>query len=274
MGRVDGKVALITGVARGQGRAHALRLAEEGASIVGFDALTSFDSAPYPMPTEEDLAETERLVAERGGKLVTRVADVRNLDQVTEMVDLAFAEFGRLDTVLANAGICGFGKAWEIDKKDWDELLDVNLTGVWNTLRASVPRLIDQGQGGSLILTASVAGFSGMRNVSHYVAAKHGVVGLMRAYSNEVATYNIRVNAICPTTVDTDLIQNPYFYSLFVPDEENPTREQVGERLMANKPFNTPWVEPVDIANAALFLASDEARYITGVLLPVLGGPV
>ncbi|GAA1517148.1 mycofactocin-coupled SDR family oxidoreductase [Nocardioides humi] len=274
MGRVDGKVALITGVARGQGRAHALRLAEEGASIVGFDALTQFDSAPYPMPVDDDLAETERLVTERGGRIVTRVADVRDLDQVQGMVDLAFDEYGRLDTVVANAGICGFGKAWELDKSAWDEMIDVNLTGVWNTLRASVPRIIEQDQGGSLILTASVAGFSGMRNVSHYVAAKHGVVGLMRAYSNEVAPHNIRVNAICPTTVDTDLIHNPYFYSLFVPGVENPTREQAGQALMANKPFNTPWVETVDIANAALFLASDEARYITGVLLPVLGGPV
>ncbi len=274
MNRLDGKVALVTGAARGQGRAHALRQAEEGARVVAFDACTTFESVPYPMPTLDDLEETERLVTEAGGEIVVRQADVRDPDQVAAMVDLAFTEFGRLDTVLANAGICAFGKAWEITKQQWDEMIDINLTGVFNTLRAATPRLIEQSEGGSLILTASVAGFQGMRNVSHYVAAKHGVVGLMRAYSNEAAEHNIRANAICPTTVSTDMIHNPAFYSLFVPDAEVPTREQAGEALMRNKPFNTPWVEPHDVANVGVWLASDEARYITGILVPVLGGPV
>jgi (+)-trans-carveol dehydrogenase len=274
MGRVAGKVALISGAARGQGRAHALRLAEEGARIVAFDACTQFESAPYPMSTSEDLDETARLVEKAGGQIVARQADVRDPVAMDEMVGLAFSEFGRLDAVLANAGICGFGKVWELTKAQWDEMIDINLTGVFNTLRAATPRLIEQGEGGSLILTASVAGYQGMRNVGHYVAAKHGVVGLMRAFSNETAPFNIRANAICPTTVSTDMIHNPSFYGLFVPDADVPTREQAGEALMRNKPFNTPWVEPLDIANAALWLASDESRYVTGILLPVLGGPV
>jgi SDR family mycofactocin-dependent oxidoreductase len=274
MGRVEGKVTLISGAARGQGRAHALRQAQEGAKIVAFDACTSYDSVPYSMPTLDDLKETERLVTEAGGEIVVRQGDVRDPDQVEEMLELAFTEFGRLDTVLANAGICAFGRAWELTKQQWDEMIDVNLTGVFNTIRAATPRLIDQGEGGSLILTSSVAGTQGMRNVAHYVAAKHGVIGLMRAFSNETAEFNIRVNAICPTTVSTDMIHNPAFYSLFVPDDPAPSREQAGAALMRNKPFNTPWVEPVDVANVGLWLASDESRYITGIMVPVLGGPV
>jgi NAD(P)-dependent dehydrogenase (short-subunit alcohol dehydrogenase family) len=245
MGRVEGKVTLISGAARGQGRAHALRQAQEGAKIVAFDACTSYDSVPYSMPTLDDLKETERLVTEAGGEIVVRQGDVRDPDQVEEM----------------------FGRAWELTKQQWDEMIDVNLTGVFNTIRAATPRLIDQGEGGSLILTSSVAGTQGMRNVAHYVAAKHGVIGLMRAFSNETAEFNIRVNAICPTTVSTDMI-------LFVPDDPAPSREQAGAALMRNKPFNTPWVEPVDVANVGLWLASDESRYITGIMVPVLGGPV
>lgn len=270
-GRVESKVAFITGAARGQGRSHALRLAEEGADIIAVDICAQLDSVPYAMATPEDLAETVRQVEALDRRIVATQADVRDAGALKNALDSGVAELGRLDIVCANAGIFSFSETG-LDQQAWRDMIDINLTGVWNTTSAAVPHLVDGGRGGSMILTSSTAGLKGFPNFAHYVSAKHGVVGLMRTLAVELAPHNIRVNSVHPTSVDTDMIHNDATYRLFAPDIENPTRDQVAERFGAMNALPINWVEPRDISNAVLFLASDEARYITGVTLPVDAG--
>ena len=272
MGRVEGKVAFITGAARGQGRSHALRLAQEGADIIAVDICRQMDSVHYPMGTTEDLQQTVKDVEALDRRIVAIEADVRDFTALKAAVDEGVAELGRLDIVCGNAGIAGFGRAEELSDAEWGDMIDVNLTGVWHTAKAAIPHLKAGGNGGSIILTSSTAGLMGIENSAHYVAAKHGVVGLMRTLALELAPDMIRVNTVHPTGVDTDMIQNSTIYKLFAPDLDNPTRDQIGERFQALNVLPIPWVEPVDISNAVLFLASDEARYITGVTLPVDAG--
>jgi SDR family mycofactocin-dependent oxidoreductase len=268
---VEGKVAFITGAARGQGRSHAIRLAEEGADIIAVDICQQLDTVPYAMATPDDLAETVKRVEALDRRIVATQADVRDYGALKGALDAGVAELGRLDIVCANAGIFSFSTE-ELDERMWKDMIDVNLTGVWHTTRAAVPHLVEGGRGGSIILTSSTAGLMGFPNFAHYVSAKHGVVGLMRTLALELAPHMIRVNSVHPTSVDTDMIQNKATYDLFAPDLENPTREQVGERFQALNALPIMWVEPRDISNAVLFLASDEARYITGVTLPVDAG--
>ena len=272
MGRVEGKVAFITGAARGQGRSHALRLAEEGADIIAVDICSQMDTVGYPMATPEDLQQTVKDIEALDRRIVAVEADVRDLAAVKSAVDQGVAELGRLDIVCGNAGIAGFGRAEELSEAEWGDMIDVNLTGVWHTVKAAIPHLKAGGNGGSIILTSSTAGLMGIENSAHYVAAKHGVVGLMRTLALELANDMIRVNTVHPTGVDTDMIQNDVMYTLFGPELDSPTREQIGERFQALNALPIPWVEPVDISNAVLFLASDEARYITGVTLPIDAG--
>jgi (+)-trans-carveol dehydrogenase len=272
MGRVDGKVAFITGAGRGQGRAHALRLAEEGADIIAVDVCRQLETVPYAMSTPEDLAETAKLVEDLDRRIVVHEADVRDASQLTEVVREGVAELGRLDIVVANAGIASIGPSIELEEDAWQEMLDVNLTGVWKTIKASVPSMIEGGRGGSVILTSSAAGLRGFPNISHYVAAKHGVVGLMRALAQELAPYMIRVNTINPTTVDTPMVMNDMFYGLVRPDLEQPGRDEIAEAFVGLNTLPIPWVETIDISNAVLWLASDEARYVTGVALPIDAG--
>jgi SDR family mycofactocin-dependent oxidoreductase len=270
-GRVEGKVAFITGAARGQGRSHAIRLAQEGADIIAVDLVGQIDTVPYPMSTQDDLAETVRQVEELDRRIVATQADVRDFDALKTALDDGVAQLGKLDIVSANAGIFSFGTLEELADSTWQDMIDVNLTGVWHTLKAAIPHLKANG-GGSITITSSDAGLFGFPNVGHYVSAKHGVVGLMKTAALELAGDNIRVNSIHPTNVDTDMIQNESAYRLFLPDEQNPTRAQFEE---AAKPMNAlpiAWVEAVDISNALLWLASDEARYVTGVELPVDAG--
>jgi (+)-trans-carveol dehydrogenase len=270
-GRVEGKVAFITGAARGQGRSHAIRLAQEGADIIAVDLVGQIDTVPYPMSTPDDLAETVRRVEALDRRIVATQADVRDYGSLKGALDAGVAELGKLDIVSANAGIFSFGTLEELPDATWQDMIDVNLTGVWHAIKAAIPHLKANG-GGSIIITSSDAGLFGFPNVGHYVSAKHGVVGLMRTAALELAGDNIRVNSIHPTNVDTDMIQNESAYRLFLPDVENPTREQFAE---AAKPMNAlpiPWVEAIDISNALLWLASDEARYVTGVTLPVDAG--
>jgi len=264
MGRVDGKVALITGAARGQGRAHALRLAEEGADIIAIDACTSAATAPYPGATEADLAETAKQVEDRDRRIVTQKADVRDLAGLQAAVNAGLSEFGRLDIVCANAGIASFAPAWELTEEAWQEMIDVNLTGVWKTVKATVPTLIEQGSGGSVVLTSSIAGLIAFPNLAHYTAAKHGVTGLMRTLAVELAPHHIRVNSIHPTTVDTDMVNNEAIYALFLGGMQGATRADAEVGMKALNALPIPWVDPVDISNAVLYLASDEARYVTG----------
>jgi SDR family mycofactocin-dependent oxidoreductase len=274
-GRVAGKVAFITGAARGQGRSHAIRLAQEGADIIAVDICEDVPGIPYPGPTEADLAETAKQVEALDRRIVATKADVRDYPALKAAVDDGVAQLGRLDIVSANAGIGASPvKAWEMDDSTWQTMLDINLTGVWHAAKAAIPHLIEGGNGGSIILTSSAAGLQAYENIAHYVSAKHGVVGLMRTLALELAPYMIRVNSIHPTQVDTDMIQNEATYRLFRPDLEHPTREDFATASQSVNALPIPWVEPVDISNAVLFLASDEGRYITGVTLPVDAGTV
>ena len=272
MGRVEGKVAFITGAARGQGRSHALRLAEEGADIIAVDICNQVGTVKYPMATSEDLQQTVKDVEALDRRIVAVEADVRDLAALKAAVDQGVAELGRLDIVCGNAGIAGFGPADELTDEEWGDMLDINLTGVWHTAKAAIPHLKAGGNGGSIILTSSTAGLMAIENLAHYVAAKHGVVGLMRALALELAPDMIRVNSVHPTSVNTDMIHNSATYKLFAPDLDSPTREQIGERFRTLNALPIDWVEARDISNAVLFLASDEARYITGVTLPVDAG--
>ncbi|MEN3298925.1 mycofactocin-coupled SDR family oxidoreductase [Pseudonocardia sp.] len=271
MGRMDGKVALVTGAARGQGRSHALRLAEEGAEIVAVDLCAQIDTVPYGMARPEDLAETAKLIEELDRRVLTREADVREQSALDSAVADGLSEFGHIDVVCANAGIFSYAPAWEMTETMWDDMLAVNVTGVWKTLKAALPSMIERGQGGSLVLTSSTAGLRGFANMVHYTAAKHGVVGVMRTMVQEVSQYDIRCNTVHPTAVDTDMIQNRPMYELFLPDAkpEELTRERYGEAFQALHTMPHPWVEARDISNAVLWLASDESRYVTGQTIAV-----
>jgi (+)-trans-carveol dehydrogenase len=271
VGRVEGKVALITGAARGQGRSHARRLAEEGADIIALDVCRPIESAAYGTATSDDLAETVALVEALGRRALAYEADARDLPSMTAAADAGVRQLGRLDIVCVNHGIFSLGKASELEPERWQEMLDVNLTGVWHSCRATIPHLLAAG-GGSIILTSSTAGLKGIANAAHYTAAKHGVVGLMRALANELAPRYVRVNTIHTTTVPTPMVRSETAYRLFRPDLENPTLDDAMVTFISHNNIPVPWVEEIDVSNAVLFLASDESRYITGVTLPVDAG--
>jgi SDR family mycofactocin-dependent oxidoreductase len=271
-GRVAGKVAFITGAARSQGRSHAIRLAQEGADIIAVDIAGPVESVTaYQPATAEDLAETVKEVEALDRQIIATKADVRDSQALRQALDEGVAQLGKLDIVVANAGIYQSHPALELDDAGWQEMIDINLTGVWNTVKVSLPHLLAN-KGGSIILTSSVAGLRGRANSVHYNAAKHGVVGIMRTIGNEFALHGIRVNSVHPTAVNTIMIQNKQVWGLFDPENPNPTRESTEGLFKSLNALDIPWVEPVDISNAILFLASDEARYITGVTLPVDAG--
>jgi (+)-trans-carveol dehydrogenase len=270
--RLKNKVAFVTGAARGQGRSHAIRLAEEGADIIAIDICAQVDSVPYGMATPDDLAETVKAVEALDRRIVASEADVRDFGAVKAAVDKGVAELGRLDIVSANAGIGSYGASVDIEEQQWRDVIDTNLTGVWHTVKATVPHIRAGGRGGAIILTSSTAGLMAYPHLSHYVAAKHGVVGLMKTLALELGPEMIRVNTVNPTSVNTPMIQNDPTYTLFLGGKENATREEASEAFEALNVLPIPWVEPVDISNAVVFLASDEARYITGVALPVDAG--
>ncbi|WP_028923407.1 mycofactocin-coupled SDR family oxidoreductase [Pseudonocardia acaciae] len=272
MGRVDGKVALITGAARGQGRSHALRLAEEGADIVAVDACTDLPTVPYPGATEADLATTAAMVQARGRRILAHKADVRDSSALRKIVAEAVAQLGHVDIVCANAGIVSFGPTWELTDEAWQEVIDVNLTGVWKTARAAIPHMIARGAGGSIILTSSVAGLVGSPNLAHYASAKHGLVGLMRTLAVELAPHSIRVNSVHPTTVDTPMVDNDPVRSLFLPGAAHPSKNDAEPRMRKLNALPVPWLAADDVSNAVLWLASDEARYVTGAALPIDAG--
>jgi (+)-trans-carveol dehydrogenase len=272
MGKLDGKVALISGAARGQGRNHALRLAREGADIIAFDICEDLATSPIELGTEEELAETARMVEDLDRRIISAKADVRDYNTVSNVVEQGIAELGRLDIVAANAGIASFAPAHELTEEQWQEMIDVNLTGVWRTCKAAIPHMIDAGNGGSIIITSSTAGLMGIANTAHYTSAKHGVVGLMRVLAQELAPHMIRVNSVHPTTVRTRMIENEATYGLFRPDLENPTLDDAKESFAELNMLPIPWVEVDDISAAVLWLASDEARYVTGITLPIDAG--
>lgn len=272
-GRVEGKVAFITGAARGQGRSHAVRLAQEGADIIAVDVCQQIRGVPFPMSTPDDLKETVRLVEEQDRRIVAAQADVRDYAALKAAVDDGVAQLGRLDIVVANAGIGNGGKPLaETDEQTWQDMIDVNLTGVWLTTKAAIPHMIAGGRGGSIVLTSSVGGLKAHPNVGNYVAAKHGVVGIMRTLALELAQHRIRVNSVHPTQVNTPMVMNESTFRMFRPDLENPTRDDFAPISQMINVLPVPWVEPEDISNAVLFLSSEEGRYITGVPLPIDAG--
>jgi (+)-trans-carveol dehydrogenase len=264
MGRVEGKVAFITGAARGQGRSHAVRLAQEGADIIAVDVCAQVETVPYPTATSEDLAETVRQVEALDRRIIATEADVRDLAALQSAVDDGVGQLGRLDIVLANAGISTPASTLEMDEETWSTMIDVNLTGQWKTIKAAVPHVIAGGRGGSVVITSSLAAIYANANTAHYSAAKAGLVMLAKVLAKELAPQSIRVNTIHPTTVATDMILNDPTYRLFRPDLENPTRADFEEAALTLNKLPVPAIEAVDISNAVLYLVSDEGRYVTG----------
>jgi SDR family mycofactocin-dependent oxidoreductase len=267
MPAIDGKVAFITGAARGQGRAEAVRLASDGASIIAVDICDQIASVPYPLATPDDLALTVKLVEDTGARIVAQQADVRDQDALKNALAAGIDELGRLDIVVANAGIAPMQSGPE----GWQDVIDVNLTGVYHTVEVAIPTLIEQGDGGAIVLTSSVAGLIGVG--SHdagavgYVAAKHGIVGLVRLYANLLAPHSIRVNSVHPAGVDTPMINNEATRQ-WLGSIADKTPQEMGNALPVQV------LQPEDIANAVAWLVSDEARYVTGVTLPVDAGSV
>jgi SDR family mycofactocin-dependent oxidoreductase len=268
MGKLDGKVAFITGAARGQGRSHAVLLAQEGADIIAVDVCKQLKAVRYEMPTSEDLAETVKEVEALGRRIVAVEADVRDAAALGDAFEEGVRVLGRVDVVSANAGIGPGGDATADEQ--WDEVVDVNLKGVWNTGRVAIPTMIEQGEGGSIVLTSSTGALIGPAvdypGTLAYIAAKHGVLGLMRSWSNFLAPHMIRVNSIAPTTVRTPMAGGGDIRGIL---EHSP--EMAGALLNA-MPVDA--VDPIDISHALLWLASDESRYVTGTVLPVDAGNV
>ncbi|OBG28755.1 mycofactocin-coupled SDR family oxidoreductase [Mycobacterium sp. 852002-51057_SCH5723018] len=273
-GRVEGKVAFITGAARGQGRSHAVRLAQEGADIIAVDICKPVSSnTEIPPSTPDDLAETADIIKGLNRRIVTAEVDVRDYEALKAAVDSGVGQLGRLDIICANAGIGNGGQTLDkTSEDDWRDMIDVNLSGVWKTVKSGVPHLISQGEGGSIILTSSVGGLKAYPHTGHYIAAKHGVVGLMRTFAVELGRHFIRVNSVHPTNVNTPMFMNEGTMKLFRPDLESPGPDdlKVAAQFMHVLPIG--WVEPVDISNAVLFLASDESRYVTGLPVTVDAG--
>ncbi|MEU1521301.1 mycofactocin-coupled SDR family oxidoreductase [Nocardia rhamnosiphila] len=271
MGSLDGKVAFITGVARGQGRSHAVRLAAEGADIIGVDICADIASTSYPMAGREELAETVALVEATGRRMFGSVVDVRDFPRLRDALDTGVAEFGRLDIVCANAGIAPLSLEEvpiETELEQWADVIGVNLSGAFHTARAAVPHLIAGGRGGCIVFTSSTAGLVGMGGLDGgglgYAASKHGIVGIMRCLANNLAAHSIRVNTVHPTAVNTMMAVNPQMMEWAA---DNPDG---GPHLM--NPMPVAMLEPQDISAAIAFLASDEAKYITGVAMPVDAG--
>lgn len=274
VGRVAGKVAFITGAARGQGREHAVRLAEEGADIIAVDLCGDVEGVIYPGATEADLDETAALVEKSGRGIVTAKADVRDLASLREALQRGIDELGRPDIVIANAGISGSpAPAALLEEAAWQTMLDINLTGVWHTIKVAVPHMSD-GRGGSIILVSSMLGLRGGGYMAHYASAKHGVVGLMNSLANELAPQLIRVNSIHPGNVRTPMIDNQQFHRTLRPDLPEPTIDDTAAVIGQFHMLPVPIIEARAVSNAVLFLASDEAQYITGAALPVDAGAV
>jgi SDR family mycofactocin-dependent oxidoreductase len=272
-GRVEGKVAFVSGAARGQGRSHAVRLAQEGADIIAIDICKPIDNAPYPPSSADDLAKTADLVKNHGRRIVTAEADVRDYDALKSALDSGVEQLGRLDVIVANAGIGNGGNRLDkLSENLWRDMIDINLGGVWHTVKAGVPHLISGARCGSVVLTSSVGGHKAYPHTGHYCAAKHGVIGLMRAFAVELGQYSFRVNSVLPTQVNTPMVMNDITFRLFRPDLPNPGPDDFAPISQMMHTLPVPWVEPVDISNAVLFLASDESLYITGVSLPVDAG--
>jgi SDR family mycofactocin-dependent oxidoreductase len=268
MGDLVSRVAVITGAARGQGRSHAVALAREGIDIIAIDLCGDIDSIPYPLATESDLEETAAMVRAAGARVVTAIADVRDLTGVQAAVDRGVSALGEVSIVIANAGVVGMGLSDPLDQEVFRDIVDTNLHGVWHTIAATAPSMMRAG-GGSMVLISSMQGLvgrggDGSAATFAYAASKHGVVGLMRSASYAYGAHNIRVNTVHPTGVATPMIFNDHMAQLFAANPEG--------SAMAGNLLPVPYVEPRDVTAAVLFLISDSARYITGMTMPVDAG--
>jgi SDR family mycofactocin-dependent oxidoreductase len=263
-GLLADQVAVVTGAARGQGRSHALALAAEGASVIALDACSPIATVPYPLPEKEDLEDTAEQVRALGARVIHGVVDVRDLAGMERFVSDAVASLGRLDIVCANAGISTPSPTLTMTEEAWQTTIDVNLTGVWKTCKATVPHIIAGGRGGSVIITSSSATAMTSRNIAHYTAAKHGLIGFMRVLAKELAPDRIRVNTLHPTGVRTPMIFNEPMYRLFRPDLENPGQEDFESAARSHHALGVSSVEPEDVSAAVLYLASASGRYVTG----------
>ncbi|WNG88660.1 mycofactocin-coupled SDR family oxidoreductase [Mycobacterium sp. ITM-2016-00317] len=270
---LEGRVALVTGAARGQGRAHAVRLAEDGADIVAIDVCKPVSaSITYPMPTSEDLTETVRLVEATGRKVLAREVDIRDLAAQQQLVADAVEQFGRLDIVVANAGVLSWGRIWEMSEEQWDTVVDVNLNGTWRTIRAAVPAMIEAGNGGSIVVVSSSAGLKATPGNAHYAASKHGLVALTNALALEAGEYGIRVNSIHPYSIDTPMIEKdammeifskyPTFLHSFAPMPYKPVARD-------GKPGLQEFMTVEEVADVVAWLASDASATISGSQIAV-----
>ena len=268
----DGQVVFVTGVARGQGRSHAYGFASLGADVAGIDRCEDLSTVPYPLAGVADLEETRAMVRKLGRRALLEVGDVRDRARLAEVVERVMDKLGRIDVVVANAGIFSVGDARTLSAESWAEVIEVNLTGVWNTVQACLPAMIAGKRGGSIVMTSSIGGLRGLLQCAHYVASKHGVLGLVEALANELGPHGIRVNAVCPTNVNTRMIHNPANYATFRPDLPHATSADMVEPAKEMHLLATPWIEPEDVTAAVTWLASSAARFVTGVALPVDAG--
>jgi (+)-trans-carveol dehydrogenase len=275
MGQLDGKVVFISGVARGQGRAHALRFAAEGANVIGFDIAAHVSTAPASMGSQEDLIETTRLVEKTGAHIVTAVADVRDQAEVDRALAAGLDRFGRVDIVIANAGMGQpFLPSWQVSDEAFRNTIDVNLVGAWHTAKAAIPHMIDRGEGGSVVFIGSGASVKGLPNMAAYVASKHGLIGMMRTMAKELAPHQITVNAVLPGKTNTPLLMEGSMRTALKTDEQDTATDKNAflSRAAETTPMGIPYVEPEDVAEASLWLSVPASRYVTGTAIPVDGG--
>jgi SDR family mycofactocin-dependent oxidoreductase len=272
-GRFEGKTVIISGAAIGQGRSHAVHFAAEGANLVLFDICATLETVYHPMGSKSDLDQTLALVRDYGASALGLVADVRNWDQIRTIFDQAILEFGTVDVVVANAGIAThFQTMWETSEENFRDVIDINLVGAWHTLKAAAQTMLKGGTRGSIVVTGSGASIKAPANISSYVATKHALVGLVRSSARELAASGIRVNLVAPGNTSTTMLLSDEMFRLHLPGVEHPTQEMFEKVSAGRTPMQIPYVEPEDISHAVMFLASDEARYITGSILPVDGG--
>ncbi len=263
---LEGQVALITGGGRGQGRSHAVTLATAGADVAICDIAADARTVPYALSTPDDLAETVRLVEATGRRCIARVADVRDTAAMNAFAGDVVDQLGRIDICLANAGVCAFGQAWELTDEQWSEMIDIDLTGVFKTTRAVLPHMIERGYG-RIVATSSLAGRMGNPNLAHYVAAKWGVIGLIKTIAAETATMGITANVVAPASVDSLMLHNPALYGLFCPDIDSPTRADVEPRYTAMNRVPRPWLDASEVSRAIMFLVTDPTAAMTGEVI-------
>lgn len=267
MGQLQGRVAVITGGARGQGRAHAMALAREGVAVALWDIAAQIDSVPYDLATRDDLHQTVELVEEEGGRCLPVVVDIRRTEQVSDALARTESTLGPVDILVANAGICGYRTIREMTDEIWGDMIDVNLSGTFKCLRAVQPGMTER-RFGRVIVTSSGAGRTGATNLGHYVASKWGVIGLVKTFALEVAGTGVTANVICPTTVRTPMVENDQNYRLFCPELPHPTLEDAKPRLATLNPMAEPWLEPDAISRAVLYFAGDDGA-LSGTVLEV-----